>query len=303
MVMGYMLDDLVAKFRPYTDQGRVAGYIPELLKANPQDLGIAIYDRHGHIHTCGAVQSKFTLQSVSKPFALALALMDHGPEGVFSRIGMEPTGDSFNSLMKLETFSSLKPVNPLVNAGAIATTSLIKGSCAEEKFSRLINFIRSLAPSCYVSFNADVYRSESLTGDRNRAIAYFLRDIRAIDGEAEECLDLYFRQCSIEVDCVTLAALGLALSVLPPEFSVIPPLYARIIRTFMFTCGMYDASGEFAIKVGIPAKSGVSGAIMGVVPNKLGLGVYGPALDIKGNSVAGVALLRALCSREDWAIL
>ncbi|MBT9151808.1 MAG: Glutaminase 2 [Firmicutes bacterium] len=117
MAVGYMLDDLVAKFRPYTDQGRVAGYIPELLKANPQDLGIAIYDRHGHIHTSGAVLSKFTLQSVSKPFALALALMDHGPEGVFSRIGMEPTGDSFNSLMKLETFKLHQVPRPKLLCG------------------------------------------------------------------------------------------------------------------------------------------------------------------------------------------
>lgn len=301
--MSYMLEDLLAKLRPRTAEGRVARYIPELSKANPASLGVAICHDDGMVETCGDTAVKFTLQSVSKPFALALALMDNGREAVFSRIGMEPTGDSFNSLMKLETFSSLKPVNPLVNAGAIATTALIKGSSPAEKFARLLTFIQELAPSCHVGFNADVYKSESLTGDRNRAIAYFLRDIKAIDGQAEECLDLYFRQCSIEVDCVTLAHLGQSLSVMRPEQCRIPPAYARIIRTFMFTCGMYDASGEFAIKVGIPAKSGVSGAIMGVVPERLGIGVYGPSLDPKGNSVAGVAVLQALSEQNAWPIL
>lgn len=301
--LGYGLESLLDTFRPLADRGKVAGYIPELLKANPHNLGISLCDRIGRMDSCGDVQIKFTLQSVSKPFALALALMDNGAETVFSRIGMEPTGDSFNSLMKLETFSSLKPINPLVNAGAIATTALIKGRSNDEKLTRLIEFIRSLAPQSYVGFNEQVYYSESLTGDRNRAIAFFLRDIKAIDGDALECLDLYFRQCSIEVDCQTLAKLGLALAELTPGKSVIPPLYSRIVRTFMFTCGMYDASGEFAVKVGIPAKSGVSGAIMAVVPGKLGIGVYGPALDAKGNSVAGVALLEALCTREGWAVL
>jgi len=301
--MGYSLDDMLAKFRPMTAAGRVAGYIPELSKANPDNLGVAICHHDGRAETCGEAGFKFTMQSVSKPFALALALMDNGPESVFSRIGMEPTGDSFNSLMKLETFSSLKPVNPLVNAGAIATTALIKGHSPAVKYERLLRFIQDLAPGCHVGFNEQVYKSECLTGDRNRAIAYFLRDIKAIDGEAEECLDLYFRQCSIEVDCVTLAHLGRSLASMGVGRCSIPPAYARIIRTFMFTCGMYDASGEFAIKVGIPAKSGVSGAIMGVVPNRLGIGVYGPALDPKGNSVAGVALLQELSQLDAWPVL
>jgi len=301
--MGYILEDMLDKFRPMTAEGRVAQYIPELSKANSYNLGVAICRHDGVVETGGDAGVKFTMQSVSKPFALALALMDNGPESVFSRIGMEPTGDSFNSLMKLETFSSLKPVNPLVNAGAIATTALIRGNSPQEKFARLHKFIQDLAPGCHVGFNDQVYKSESLTGDRNRAIAYFLRDIKAIDGEAEECLDVYFRQCSIEVDCVTLAHLGRSLAFMVADRYTIPPVYVRIIRTFMFTCGMYDASGEFAIKVGIPAKSGVSGAIMGVVPNKLGIGVYGPALDHKGNSVAGVALLQELSQLDSWPVL
>ncbi|MBT9156404.1 MAG: Glutaminase 2 [Firmicutes bacterium] len=221
---------------------------------------------------------------------------------MFSRIGMEPTGDSFNSLMRLETFSSLKPVNPLVNAGAIATTALIRGNSVEEKFDRLTEFIRSLAPGCYVGFNAAVYQSESLSGDRNRAIAYFLRDIGALEGNAEESLDLYFRQCSLEADCFTLATLAGALAECH-KTTLLPRQFCRIIRTFMFTCGMYNASGEFAVKVGFPAKSGVSGAILGVVPGSLGIGVYGPSLDPKGNSVAGVALLAEFSERANLYLL
>lgn len=300
--MHVLLNELVEKYRPLTTEGHVASYIPELSKANNRALGIVVADNLGGIYCAGDSRATFTLQSASKPFALALALMDNGPDAVFSRIGMEPTGDSFNSLMKLETFSSLKPVNPLVNAGAIATTSLIKGASIEEKFNRLLEFIRSLAPGCYVGFNTDVYRSESQTGDRNRAIAYFLRDIKAIEGNAEASLDLYFRQCSIEIDCFTLASMGKTLAEADCD-GPIPRQYCRIIRTFMFTCGMYNASGEFAVKVGFPAKSGVSGAILGVVPGRLGIGVYGPSLDTKGNSVAGVAILAELSERERLYLL
>jgi glutaminase len=232
---------------------------------------------------------------VSKPFALALALMDNGPEEVFNHIGMEPTGDSFNSLTKLETFSSLKPVNPLVNAGAITTTALIKGNSQSDKFRRLMGFVRELAGEEYVGFDEDVYLSERETGDRNRSIAYFLRDIGALHESVEDTLDLYFRQCSIEVDCRSLAKMATALAALGE--GLIPVEYRRIIRTFMFTCGMYDASGEFAIKAGIPAKSGVSGGIMAVIPGQYGIATLGPSLDAKGNSVAGIAVLADL-SRE-----
>ncbi len=300
--MQELLDLLIAKYRPRTLEGQLASYIPELTKADSASLGIVVADKAGVVAAAGDTRIRFTLQSVSKLFTLALALLDNGPETVFSRIGMEPTGDSFNSLMRLETFSSLKPVNPLVNAGAIATTALIKGHSVAEKFDRLTEFVRTLAPGCYVGFNAAVYHSESLSGDRNRAIAYFLRDIGAIDGNAEESLDLYFRQCSIEADCFTLAALAKTLATCD-NTTLLPQHVCRIVRTFMFTCGMYDASGEFAVRVGFPAKSGVSGAILGVVPSRLGIGVYGPALDSKGNSVAGVALLAELSERASLYLL
>lgn len=300
--MEQLLNKLVEKYRPSTVLGRVANYIPELSKTEPSSLGIVVADVNNKVWGSGDTTMRFTLQSTSKPFALALALMDNGADVVFDKIGMEPTGDSFNSLMKLETFTSLKPVNPLVNAGAIAATSLIKGDSTDEKFERLLTLIRTLAPGCHVGFNRDVYLSEKQTGDRNRAIAYFLRDIRAISGSAEESLDLYFRQCSIEVDCFSVAAMAKSIA-LGAEDGPIPRQYCRILRTFMFTCGMYNASGEFAVNVGFPAKSGVSGAILGVVPGRYGIGVFGPALDHKGNSVAGVAMLAELSRIKELALL
>ena len=302
--MEELLNILVDKYRPLTLNGRVANYIPELGKTSPVSLAIVVADAAGNTYSAGDYKMHFTLQSVSKPFALAMALMDNGADVVFDRIGQEPTGDSFNSLMKLETFTSLKPVNPLVNAGAIATTSLINGDSVEDKFDRLLHLITQTAPGCNISFNKDVYMSEKQTGDRNRAIAYFLRDIKALSGDAEESLDLYFRQCSIEVDCLTLATMARTLAMdCDDTNNPIPRHYRRMIRTFMFTCGMYNASGEFAINVGFPAKSGVSGAILGVVPKRYGIGVFGPALDHKGNSVAGVAMLTELSRELDLYLL
>lgn len=290
-----LLRRLIRDNRELTERGNVARYIPQLSKADPATLGVAVCDLQGQFSLAGDTDTRFTLQSVSKPFALALALIDNGPDEVFNHIGMEPTGDSFNSLTKLETFSSLKPVNPLVNAGAITTTALIRGDSQAEKFNRLMDFVRSLAGDEYVGFAEDVYLSEKETGDRNRSIAYFLRDIGALHSGVEDTLDLYFRQCSIEVDCRTLAKMATALA--SEGEGLIPVEYRRIIRTFLFTCGMYDASGEFAVKAGIPAKSGVSGGIMAVIPGRYGIATLGPALDAKGNSVAGIEIMAGL-SRE-----
>mgnify|MGYP001170992377 CR=1 FL=1 len=301
--MQRMLETIVADNRALTRQGQVARYIPELARIDPTIVGIAVIDANGQLHLAGDTQVRFTLQSVSKVFALMLALEDQGFDGVFSRIGMEPTGDAFNSIVKLETFSSLRPLNPLINAGAITTSSLIAGNSVEERFQRLYEYIGAIAGPERISFNERVYHSEKATGDRNRAIGYFLRDIGAIEGDVEEALDLYFRQCSIETDVIGLATLGRRLA-LGPEAD--PPLDGEILRlalTFMYTCGMYNATGEFAVKVGIPAKSGVSGAIMAAVPGKqMGIGVIAPALDEKGNSKAGVQVLADLSRHLGLAV-
>ena len=292
--------------RKYTNYGQVASYIPELKKAKRDDLGICIIDKNNNIYKAGNCDTKFTIQSISKPIVLAMALMDNDWSYVFSKVGMEPSGDPFNSIMKLETNDTKKPSNPMINAGAIVTTSLIKGSTPQEKEERMLNFFRKLANNDSININYDVYKSEKMTGDRNRAMAYLLKNDGFIDGDVEEILDLYFKQCSLEIDVVDLARIGINLAMYGVDVEtgerLISERVSRMVKTFMITCGMYDASGEFAIKVGIPAKSGVGGGIMASVPNTMGIGVYGPALDKKGNSIAGIKVIEELSQRYNLNI-
>lgn len=296
--MENVLRDIINSNRKYTNYGQVASYIPELKNARRDDLGICIIDKNNNIYKAGNYDTKFTIQSISKTIVLALALMDNDWEYVFSKVGMEPSGDPFNSIMKLETNDTKKPCNPMINAGAIVTTSLVKGSCLEEKEERMLKFFRRLAKNDNLGINYDVYKSEKMTGDRNRAMAYLLKNDGFIKGDVEEVLDLYFKQCSIEVDAMDLARIGINLATYGVDIEngerLIDERVSRMVKTFMVTCGMYDASGEFAIRVGIPAKSGVGGGIMASVPNSMGVGVYGPALDKKGNSIAGVKILEDL---------
>lgn len=296
--MNKILQDIIDDNRKYTEQGQVATYIPELKKANRDDLGICLIDMNNNIYKAGNYDIKFTIQSISKAIVLAMVLEDNDWSYVFSKVGMEPSGDPFNSIMKLETTDTKKPCNPMINAGAIVTTSLIKGKDVKEKEERMLNFFKKLSKNDNLKINYDVYESEKATGDRNRAMAYLLKNDGFIEGNVEEVLDLYFKQCSIEVDCVDLARMGVNLASYGVDIEtgerLVDENISRIVKTFMVTCGMYDASGEFAIKVGIPAKSGVGGGIMSSVPTKMGIGIYGPSLDTKGNSIAGLKILRKL---------
>ncbi|WP_270942084.1 glutaminase A [Romboutsia lituseburensis] len=304
--MEKIIQEVLDSNRKYTNYGQVASYIPELKKAKRDDLGICIIDKDNNVYKVGSCDTKFTIQSISKTIILAMALMDNEWQYVFSKVGMEPSGDPFNSIMKLETNDTKKPCNPMINAGAIVTTSLIKGSTLEEKEERMLKFFRRMARNENIGINYDVYKSEKMTGDRNRAMAYLLKNDGFIDGDVEEVLELYFKQCSIEIDAVDLARIGVNLASYGVDIAngerIISESVSRMVKTFMITCGMYDASGEFAIKVGIPAKSGVGGGIMASVPNKMGIGVYGPALDKKGNSIAGVKVLQDLSQRMNLNI-
>ena len=304
--MENLLNNIIKSNKKYTNFGQVASYIPELKNANAEDLGICIIDKDNNIYYAGDYKKKFTIQSVSKTIILAMALMDNDWAYVFSKVGMEPSGDPFNSIMKLETDDTKKPCNPMINAGAIVTTSLIKGTTLKEKEERMLAFFRKIAKNDNIKINQAVYESEKLTGDRNRAMAYLLKNDGVINGDVEEILDLYFKQCSIEIDCVDLARIGLIFANYGIDIEtgerVISENVSRMVKTFMVTCGMYDASGEFAIRVGIPAKSGVGGGIMASVPDIMGIGVYGPALDKKGNSIAGIKVLEDLSKQLELSI-
>ncbi|MBE4910529.1 glutaminase A [Bacillus luteolus] len=292
------LNELVEEAKKYTAEGKVADYIPALGRANPDDLSIALHYPDGRCISAGDIDKKFTLQSISKVISLALVLIESGPEYVFERVGMEPTGDPFNSIVKLETMGIAKPLNPMINAGALVVTHMIKGCSAQDRFEKLIQFVRELTGDQDISYCKEVAQSEYDTADLNRALCYFLKQHLIIEEDVEGLISLYTKQCAIEMNCLDLARIGevFAMDGVDPLTGkqIMPKDVARICKTFMVTCGMYNASGEFAIKIGIPAKSGVSGGIMGSVPGKFGIGIFGPALDEKGNSIAGIKLLEIL---------
>ncbi|MDT9726800.1 glutaminase A [Xylanibacillus composti] len=301
-----VLEELLQQSRAYSAKGKVADYIPELAKRAPNSLGITVHRIDREPVSAGDCGTSFTLQSISKVFSLILALMDQGEERIFNKVGMEPTGDNFNSMVKLELVNPGKPFNPMINAGAIAISSMIAGKTPDERFARLLAFIRTMAGDDTIAVNSNVYESEAATADRNRSLAYFLKHNQVLEGSVEDHLEVYFKHCSIEVTCRHIArmAMILANNGVDPESGqkLIPRRYVQIAKVFMITCGMYNASGEFAIQVGIPAKSGVSGGILAVVPGQMGIGVIGPALSEKGNSVAGVQLLQSLSARWDLSI-
>jgi glutaminase len=300
------LNSMVVEAKKYTRDGVVADYIPALGEANPETLSIAIYRGKGDCIAAGNIREKFTLQSISKVITLAVALMDHGEEYVFSKVGMEPTGDPFNSIAKLETNVPSKPLNPMINAGALAVTNMIIGETIDEKLGRILSLVHEMTSNSEITYCERVAKSELDTAFLNRSLCYFMKQHGVVEGQVEELLNLYTKQCAIQVDCYDLAKLGYVIAndgKNPNTKRQIIPLHiARILKTFMVTCGMYNSSGEFAIKVGIPAKSGVSGAIMGSVPHGIGIGIYGPALDDRGNSVAGMKLLESLSSRYNLSI-
>lgn len=300
------LPDWLETSRLRTGQGEVASYIPELAKASRDALGIYIADSQGESISAGDCGLKFTMQSISKVFTLILALIDHGEEAVFYNVGKEPTGDDFNSMIKLELVEPGIPFNPLINAGAIAVSSLIAGDNPEEKSQRILEFFRKLSGNDTLDYNMDVYSSELDTGDLNRSLAYFLKQNGVLKDPVEDVLSVYFRHCSIEVTCADLSrmALVLAFDGVDPHTGekLIPRRYVQIAKTFMVTCGMYNASGEFAIEVGLPAKSGVSGGILTLVPGQYGIGIVGPSLNHRGNSIAGVHLIERLSKEFDWSL-
>lgn len=292
--------------KQYTHLGNTASYIPELKKVSPRDLGIYVTTLEGDEYGAGDYNKKFTIQSISKVLVLTLALMDNGPDKVFNKVGVEATGDPFNSIVRLELKNLQRPLNPMINAGAIATTALIAGKDTQERVARIIEFAKLVSGNSTIGINQAVYQSEAKTGDRNRSLAYFMKSTGTIDGVVEEVIDTYFKQCSIEMTCQDLARIGALYGndgINPANGKqIIPKEICQMVMAIMTTCGLYDASGEFALKVGIPSKSGVGGGILSAVPRKMGIGVYGPALDDKGNTTGGIEMLTYLSKQLELSI-
>ena len=303
-----LLNDLIEQCRPDTQNGKVANYIPALAQADPHALGLYILDRNGLHAQGGDSKVPFTIQSIIKPILLLLALMDNGEEYVRSRVGVESTGKPFDAININESINQeilSEHINPMVNMGAIVMCTLIKGNDYRERFQRLLELTRALANNPEIQVDEEVYRSEKSTGNKNRALAFVMRSCGLLDGEVEEVLDCYFRACSIRVSCKDLARIAFVLANKGRDFlgnQLFPARYAHYVNAVMMTCGMYDGAGDFAVTVGVPAKSGVGGGIMAVVPGRMGIGIYSPALDKKGNSIAGIRILRKLSRKLELSI-
>lgn len=295
------LDRILEECRKYIELGSVATYIPELAKADKKEFGIYTVLADNTVAYSGDYEKKFTMQSIIKPVILLMALIDNGVEPVRTLVGVESTGKPFDAFNYSDQALNCEHINPMINTGAIALCTLIKGENYREKFQRLLELTRKISGNMTLEVDEQVYMSEKQTGNKNRALAYMLKAYGMIRDDVEEVLDCYFRACSIKASTVDLARIAMAFGMGGIDSKSGERLfqreYARYVNAVMMTCGMYDGSGEFALSVGVPAKSGVGGGIMAVVPGRMGIGIYSPALDTKGNSIAGIKALEIL-SRE-----
>ena len=283
-----IIAELHEKYRN-CDEGELADYIPELTRANPDWFGICVVTADGHVYEIGDSDQTFTIQSISKAFTYGMILDEHGVKNVEKRIGVEPSGEAFNSI-SLDPVTG-RPLNPMINAGAIAATGMVSGTGFEARFEQIRERFSRFAGQD-LGVDEEVYRSESETGFRNRAIAHLLRNFEMLEDPVEEAVEVYFKQCSILVNCRNLAQMAASLA----NGGVNPVTAERMLDTenvekvlsVMSTCGMYDYSGEWIFTVGLPAKSGVGGGVMGVLPGQIGVAVFSPRIDAKGNSVRGL---------------
>lgn len=282
------LEQLHARYASDTS-GHVADYIPELSKADPHYFGICIATRDGYVYEVGDTRQPFTIQSISKALTYGLALEDRGEQHVLSRIGVEPSGEAFNAISLKEGTGA--PFNPMINAGAIATSGQVLKKDGKNRIERVLDYLSAFAGR-KLEINQQVYRSESETGHRNRAIGWLLRNFGILDEDPDDTLETYFQQCSVEITCRDLAIMGATLAnqgINPvTQTRVIPAEFVDNVLGVMATCGMYDWSGEWVYRVGLPAKSGVGGGILAVLPGQLGIGVFSPPLDKQGNSHRGI---------------
>jgi glutaminase len=287
-----ILSKIFAEVQPLLLQGKVASYIPELAKVSPQHFGMAVYCLDGRRYAVGDSRQKFSLQSVTKLFALALAFSREG-DAIWSRVGREPSGNPFNSLVQLE-YERGKPRNPFINAGALVMTDILSARFVQSDIA-LLQFARTISGENSIDFDMKVAQSERDTAHRNYAIAHLMKDFGNLHNPVKTVIDSYCRQCSITMTCAELARAGAFLA----QHGTIPwsgqrildPSSCKRLNALMLTCGTYDAAGDFAYRVGLPAKSGVGGGILAIVPDELAVAVWSPGLDVNGNSLAGTYAL------------
>jgi len=300
-----ILERVAATVRPHLAEGRVAGYIPALARVDPSRFGIAVVTVDGRVATAGDALVPFSIQSVSKVFTLTLALVKVGND-LWKRIGREPSGSPFNSIVQLERERGI-PRNPFINAGAIVVTDvLLEGRTPGAVIDEVLEFVRYLADDPAVAIDEEVARSEAETGHRNYSLAHFLAGFGQLKNPVESALSVYFHQCALSMTCVQLARAGLFLASAGRDplrdRKVVRPERARRINALMLTCGHYDASGDVAFRIGLPGKSGVGGGILAVVPRQGAIAVWSPGLNANGNSHAGTIALERLAAEMGWSV-
>ncbi len=288
------LEYAIEKSKDYIGMGEPASYIPELLNVDSDNFAFSLVTTNGDAFNFGDENIVFSIQSISKIIDLIIALTDNNPQDVYDKVGSEPTRYEFNSLVPIGD----RAANPFINAGAITTTSMIFGRNNEERFERILNFYQRISDFKESELMEDVFDSEMKTTDRNKAIAYYLKSKNIFTANPDEVLELYIKSCSISSNIEGLATMGAVLAnkgyAVKNRDMLVPESIVQIVVSQMASCGMYENSGDYLMNVGIPSKSGVSGAIVGVVPGVCGLAVYSPRLDKTGNSVRGKELFKII---------
>ncbi|CAH0527016.1 glutaminase B [Vibrio hippocampi] len=294
-----ILSQILAEASELLGQGKVADYIPALARVPNNKLGIAVYTNEGEIITAGDAQEAFSIQSISKALSLTLAMMLYKPEEIWKRVGKEPSGQAFNSMIQLEMEQGI-PRNPFINAGAIVVADLLQSRLSAPR-QRLLEFVRQLSGDAHVVYDKVVAASEMMHSDRNAAIAYLMRSFGNFDNDVIPVLNNYFHACALKMNCVDLAKTFSYLAnkgqCVHTKKQVVTATQSKQLNSLLATCGLYDGAGEFAYRVGMPGKSGVGGGIIAVVPGEMTIAVWSPELDKSGNSLAGTRALELLSER------
>lgn len=298
-----ILKEIQTEINPYYGKGKVADYIPVLANVDPNKFGITISTINGDVYSVGDSSEKFSIQSISKVFSLTLAFSKLGEE-IWKRVGREPSGNAFNSLIQLEYENGI-PRNPFINAGALVITDILI-SLLNDPYKEILDFIKTLSGSSNIEYNKEVDISERENGYTNAALVNYLKSHGNIKNDVEKVLDVYFHHCSITMTTEELANSFLYLS----NHGLVPSTNERILTTsqakrinaLMLSCGTYDEAGDFAYLVGMPGKSGVGGGIAAIIPNELSIATWSPALNKKGNSLAGIKALELFTTKTGMSI-
>lgn len=303
--MQKIIDDIAKQMMQTADKGSVASYIPQLAQVDANQFAISVALPNGETFDAGCARTPFSIQSISKVFTLTIALSNLG-EGIWSRVGREPSGDPFNSIVQLEHEQG-KPRNPFINAGAIAVAdAIMQGNKSEQTIAEIVDFIRYLANDKSIAIDQKVAQSELETGTRNASLAYFMASFGHFKHPVASVLATYFHHCSIAMNTHQLANAGLFLAnngILPyTGLAIVSPQRAKRINALMLMCGHYDGSGEFAFRVGLPGKSGVGGGILAIAPSKASIAVWSPGLDTIGNSKLGTLALELFAAKTGWSV-